>query len=217
MQARLKAQAKLLGGTEFLPPLRPGHSMLHWRCRHDLGEMPNPIGTRDRSRTLTAPHVPSSYRELVQQTPAPSDPPTRNPEEELDSLLSALDGRREQTADRNAGFSADPIQRLRELTLSELVPVFVELVEKYSQSGISLQMDASNFLQGGREIKFEFGIGGWRSHLQGTVTADAIAFHEWLYTRRSRRAAQRPHVARAGSQRRYLPQFRLRTTHRSAS
>ncbi|MGB2986573.1 MAG: hypothetical protein WBE26_11900 [Phycisphaerae bacterium] len=131
---------------------------------------------------MTAPHVPSSYRELVQQTPAPSDPPTRNPEEELDSLLSALDGRREQTADRNAGFSADPIQRLRELTLSELVPVFVELVEKYSQSGISLQMDASNFLQGGREIKFEFGIGGWRSHLQGTVTADAIAFHEARFT-----------------------------------
>jgi len=72
----------------------------------------------------------------------------------------------------------DPIQELRELTINELVPIFVELVEKYAQSGINMQMDASSLLEGGREIKLEFGVGGHRMQLQGTVTTEAIAFHE---------------------------------------
>ena len=72
----------------------------------------------------------------------------------------------------------DPIQALREVTVNELVPTFVELMEKYSKSGVSMQMDASNFLEGGREIKFEFRIGEYRTQLQGTVTTDGIAFHE---------------------------------------
>ena len=41
-----------------------------------------------------------------------------------------------------------------------------------------MQMDASNFLQGGREIKFEFGIRDHRLQLHGIVTSEAIAFHE---------------------------------------
>ena len=45
-----------------------------------------------------------------------------------------------------------------------------------------MQMDASNFLQGGREISFEFGIGKHRVKLQGTVTNEAIAFHETRYS-----------------------------------
>ncbi len=61
------------------------------------------------------------------------------------------------------------------------MPIFVELMEKYSTSGISMHMDASNFLQGGREISFEFGLGEYRAHLLGTVTTEAIAFHETRY------------------------------------
>jgi len=67
---------------------------------------------------------------------------------------------------------------LREKTVKELVPVFVELVEKYGQTGVAMQMDASNLLEGGRELSFEFAFGAFRMELQGTVVTDSIAFHE---------------------------------------
>ncbi len=72
----------------------------------------------------------------------------------------------------------DPLQELREMTLNEFIPIFVELIEKYSKTGVSLQMDASNLLQGGREIRFDFGVGDYRVQLLGTATTEAIAFHE---------------------------------------
>jgi hypothetical protein len=65
---------------------------------------------------------------------------------------------------------------------AELIPTFVELVEKYAPSGLTLHMDASKFLEGGREIRFEFGAGQYRIMLAGTITEDAIAFHETRYT-----------------------------------
>ncbi|MCH7592437.1 MAG: hypothetical protein IH989_06645 [Planctomycetes bacterium] len=71
---------------------------------------------------------------------------------------------------------------LRKLMLEKLIPVFVELVEKYSEAGFAMQMDASNFLEGGREIRFEFGIGDYRTELLGTVTTEAIAFHETRFS-----------------------------------
>lgn len=107
-------------------------------------------------------------------------PPPRGPEEELDSLIAVLK-EREQEVTRDTG-KPDPIAKLREMTIREFVPVFVELAEKYQQAGFSMQMDASNFLQGGREITFEFGLGEHRMQLMGTVTTEAIAFHETRYS-----------------------------------
>jgi len=112
----------------------------------------------------------------------PPPPEERGAEDELDSLIDVLSARSRQTSAGADPLEDDPLVTLRKLTLSTLVPVFVELVEKYSQSGISMQMDASNFLEGGREIKFEFGLGEYRSQLQGTVTNDGIAFHETRYS-----------------------------------
>lgn len=103
-------------------------------------------------------------------------------ESELDSIVAALKER--STAGLSAGTAGQPgrIQALRKLMIEELIPVFVELVEKYSNAGFTLQMDASNFLEGGREIRFEFGIGDSRTDLLGTVTTEAIAFHETRYS-----------------------------------
>ncbi|UCC29729.1 MAG: hypothetical protein JSU86_16180 [Phycisphaerales bacterium] len=131
---------------------------------------------------MTTPQAPNSYRELVRQVHPPSAKPARKPEEELDSLITLLKERQQRAADQNAGLDPDQIQTLRELTINELVPIFVELMEKYSKSGISMHMDASNFLEGGREIKFEFGLGQHRAQLHGTVTTEAIAFHETRQT-----------------------------------
>lgn len=77
-----------------------------------------------------------------------------------------------------AGASPDPIQNLREQTINVLIPVFVELVTKYSPFGISMEMDAADFLEGGRHINLDFSMGEYRMHLIGTVTQEAVAFHE---------------------------------------
>lgn len=122
---------------------------------------------------------PTGYQKLVEQTTPPL-PPRRTAEDELDSLINVLKRREENGL---SGHSVqDPLQALRKMMINELVPIFVEIVEKYSKAGISMQMDASNFLEGGREIRFELGIGEYRSHLQGTITGEAIAFHETRYS-----------------------------------
>ena len=124
---------------------------------------------------------PTKYRELTEQFARQINQEEVVPEDELDTLLAGLKKGR-MRGGPSGGRSYDPIDWLRDLTLTELVPTFVELVEKYSGVGISMQMDASNFLEGGREIKFEFGIDGHRLNMIGTVTTEAIAFHETRYS-----------------------------------
>lgn len=132
------------------------------------------------SAIVTTSRQPLGYQQLIGKTRLP-DPPTKNIEGELDALVNSLEERQKPAESEGQRRATDPLHALREMTVRELVPVFVELVEKYSKSGISLQMDASSLLEGGREIKFEFGIGEHRVQLQGTVTSDAIAFHEVRY------------------------------------
>jgi hypothetical protein len=129
------------------------------------------------------PQTPISYRDLVRRTSVPAGPPPRNPENELDSLIVNLKDRRQQSPVVDPGVPApDRMQQLRELMANELAGVFNELAEKYASSGISMQMHASNFLQGGRELKLEFAIGDHRTQMHGTVTSEAIAFQETRHT-----------------------------------
>jgi len=130
---------------------------------------------------VTTP-IPNQYADLVQQRkPGASLPRDASTEEHLDALIDQVKERQRHSGEDDA-ITPSPLQCLRQLTINELIPTFVELVEKYSKSGISLQMDASNFLEGGREMRFEFGIGEHRSQLLGTVTTEAIAFHETRYS-----------------------------------
>lgn len=122
-------------------------------------------------------HPPKTYQQLVQHTLPPPPPARRSAESELDSLIRVM----EKRGANIANVAVDPLHHLRDLMLNELVPEFVELVEKYSELGVSLQMDVSNFLEGGREVKFEFGLGEFRFQLHGTVTTEGIAFHETRY------------------------------------
>lgn len=96
----------------------------------------------------------------------------------MDRLLASLEEEKKAEKKPQAKVKRDPLQILREQMVREFVPIFVELVEKYSKTGIAMHMDASNLLEGGREIHFEFGLGSVRIELQGTVTSDSIAFHE---------------------------------------
>ncbi len=137
----------------------------------------------DGGSTLPPPGSTSDYQDLVRRTRPPGPPPPAASEDELDGLISRL---KERQSGDDTAVTPDPIEALREMTLRELIPIFVELVEKYSKSGISLQMDASNFLQGGREMWFEFGIGEYRVQLIGTVTNEAIAFQETRFSPETR-------------------------------
>ncbi len=127
---------------------------------------------------MSPKRVSNSYRDLVAQTRLSKPPPPPSQEEELDALVTALADRQRQTPDGSGTLASDPIQRLRDVMASELMPTFAELVEKYSRSSVRMEMDVSNLLEGGREVYFEFGLNGHRIRLLGTVTTEAIAFHE---------------------------------------
>ena len=121
----------------------------------------------------------TAYGELARKRHSSPAQPDRA-EDTLDTLVSQL-----READRQpAGTPAatDPIQVVREQMLTEFIPIFLELADKYGESKIALEMDASNLLKGGREIEFQFSVGEYRTKLHGTVTTEAIAFHETRYT-----------------------------------
>lgn len=145
------------------------------RANGDVGRWAN---RDDRSAGVTSSNLPTRYGKLARRNLLPPPTPIRSSEDELDSLIRGINERATDEDPIGAGLKADPLDALRDRMLREFVPVFVELLEKYGDTGLSLQMDASNFLEGGREIRFEFGLGEYRVHLLGTVTSDAIAFHE---------------------------------------
>ena len=131
---------------------------------------------------MKVPRAPTGYGELIRHSHPQDGRSPRPPEAALDELVAGLKEREQRGPDPGASEPPDPVQQLRKLTAEELVPTITELAEKYSKSGISVQMDASNFLDGGRELDLEFAVGDFRTELHGTVTNEAIAFHETRYT-----------------------------------
>ncbi|MCH9033350.1 MAG: hypothetical protein IID42_02455 [Planctomycetes bacterium] len=103
---------------------------------------------------------------------------SRRAEGEPDRLIVLVQKPRVLARPSAAAGGLNRIQRLRELTVTELIPAFEELKEKYAASDVSMEMDASNFLNGGRGIEFHFQVGDYRTKLAGTVTSEAVAFHE---------------------------------------
>ncbi|MFQ5414002.1 MAG: hypothetical protein ACE5E6_06040 [Phycisphaerae bacterium] len=134
------------------------------------------------------PDVPShdvNYRTLSRK-PRPRTPPLRCAESELDTLFALKEQREKRQAERAQRVEPDPIEQLRALVISDLIPVFAELVDKYAPKGVSMRMDASKLLAGGREITLDFVVGDDRARLEGTVTNDAIAFQATHYVADSR-------------------------------
>lgn len=128
---------------------------------------------------MTPPRQPTNYQQLAQKIPPPPSS-GRTTENELDVLLGAL-ARQDARPGSPPVEKVDPIQQFRVLVMNELIPAFVELVNKYAARGVSMDMDASNLLKGGRDICFEFRLGDYRTQLTGTVMSDTIAFQETRY------------------------------------
>lgn len=124
---------------------------------------------------------PSRYGKLIQQSNS-SSRRRISATEELDRLVNRMDQGPNQQVDASLGLKADPVETLRAQVIDEFAPAFQELVDKYAPSGISLELDASDFLSGGRTIKMTFKHGEHRSMLEGTVTSDMVAFLETRYS-----------------------------------
>jgi len=103
-------------------------------------------------------------------------------EQEVDALLAGI--REERLREHRDGSPTEPdrIERLRTMTADEFIPAFNQLKEKYAAADIEMELDATNFLQGGREISLIFGMGEFGTKLVGTVISEGIAFHETRYT-----------------------------------
>lgn len=124
---------------------------------------------------------PSRYGQLIQQNNG-SSRRRISATEELDKLVTRMDQAPNPRLDAAAGFKSDPVETLRVQIIDEFAPAFQELIDKYAPSGISLELDASDFLAGGRTLKMSFKHGEHRSLLEGTVTSDMVAFLETRYS-----------------------------------
>ncbi|MCH7525909.1 MAG: hypothetical protein IID39_00595 [Planctomycetes bacterium] len=71
-----------------------------------------------------------------------------------------------------------PVQELRQRFGQHFVPSVEKLAQSLGKRGIVVQMDASDFLGGGRGILIDVRFEGRALQLEGTVLPDAIAFQE---------------------------------------
>ena len=173
---QLKRNGRRVDNLIGLPTIAGRH-----RPRAGVGRPGRGLGPEMIAVSATRPKT--AYGELARRGHASPAEPERA-EDALDSLVFQLKEAERQLAETPP--PADPIQAVREQMLNEFIPIFLELAEKYGESKISLEMDAANLLRGGREIEFQFCVGEYRTKLHGTVTTEAIAFHETRYT---------PHIA----------------------
>jgi hypothetical protein len=119
----------------------------------------------------------SAYRELVaRNTPPPVF--ARSPERQLDELLARYDRQRSDAVGTPAAEHTDRIDALRTLMREELVPAFHEVATKYTREDLTMEMDATNFLSGGRELTIQIVLGDWEMILNGMATTEGIAIQE---------------------------------------
>ena len=107
-------------------------------------------------------------------------------EAKLDSLLEqhARKLRDEELKKENNSPKSDPMENIRDLFETELMPAFDDLREKYRKNDISLELDALKLLQGGREIVIDIEYGGVGMRFDGTVMTNVIAFQLTRYSTR---------------------------------
>ena len=129
---------------------------------------------------MDRPTPDTGYQKLIRKLKLPLQP-LPSVEQELDVLLDRLENAAQSEKESEPPSPPDLVRNLREFLMNEMIPIFSELRDKYAETGIALSMDAAAFLEGGREIGFEFELQGHRLQLFGTVTADSIAFCETRY------------------------------------
>jgi len=126
--------------------------------------------------TVAIDKLRTSYKSLVKKwATLPQD--EMSAEEKLDTLLTADAGRGAE--EQNATVARpSPLDVFRNQLQEELIPACEEIKQKYAIKGITLEMDASDFLGGGRKLLIEIAMQTHAVHLDGTVMEGGIAFNE---------------------------------------
>ncbi|MCK4660997.1 MAG: hypothetical protein KAV82_15860 [Phycisphaerae bacterium] len=100
-------------------------------------------------------------------------------EDRLDALLTVHQWRSRQRLEDNAAAARNSrIDAFRHKLCDELAPAFEEIKQKYRDQDIKLDLDASDFLSGGRKLVIEFTVQSHSVYLDGTVMESGIAFNE---------------------------------------
>jgi hypothetical protein len=99
-------------------------------------------------------------------------------ERSLDALLNSRDSRRDAASQKTAQPKPTPEDDLRDLFHASFIPVVEDLNDRYAERGVSVFMDASDFLSGGRSIAIEITFEHRRHRIEGTVISGAIACTE---------------------------------------
>ncbi len=63
-----------------------------------------------------------------------------------------------------------------------MIPLVASVAQRYADKGVSLRMDASDFVGGGRGLLIEIEFKDQRLRMDGTVTGNAIAFNETRFS-----------------------------------
>ena len=101
---------------------------------------------------------------------------------EIDSLLNEHDRRKAKAAEQSQGNpEPSPLDLLRDKFREEFVPLVEKIAGQYGPKGVSVSMNAEDFLGGGRTIVIDVAFNGFRTVQKGTVMADSIAFSEVHY------------------------------------
>ncbi len=116
--------------------------------------------------------------QMIRKYAPKSEAPVTQPENELDSLLVQHANRRQAVESKVAlDEPPSPIDKLRQSVEREYIPMANELCLKYEPQGVTLTLDASRFLGGGREISITIEFSGSCIRLDGVVMPTSIAFN----------------------------------------
>ncbi len=130
---------------------------------------------------MSGPRSLKSLRDMTRRT-GPQAAECGEMESALDSLLDEAENPAKVNARAAKVEEKPPIERLRDLFVERLLPHVERVNDRYAAKGIHVVVDAQDFVAGGINVKVEIHFKESRLVLDGTVTADCIAFHETRHT-----------------------------------
>ncbi len=118
-------------------------------------------------------------KRLIPSEPTNQSPeePTGVPEDQLDALLDKVEEKRANQGFEQQDGERDIVDVFRGLMRQVYMPVFETLRGKYASKGISMELDADEFLGGGSSLKIKFAYGDLTMDLDGTVMRGGVAFY----------------------------------------
>lgn len=118
-------------------------------------------------------------RNLIPNQPAqPQDQPDANPpEDELDALLDKVEDKKAKQGLDFEEHQPDTVEVFRSLMRQVYIPVFETVRGKYAAKGLSMELDADEFLGGGSALRLKFAYGELTMELDGTVMRGGVAFY----------------------------------------